>query len=427
MKRICKRLLARRFIPLALIFFLFHPAHSSAYTLKELQDAGVANRDIIEKYKLAIQQQEEDEKVNKSNFWPKLDVSYNANLLDEETALENDENSYLMGTLSYNVFSGFRDRNNVLSSELTTHAREFDFKDITQEIRYRIALRYIEIYRAKNRLDVSKDEVVLITKQHRDAVNRHKVGLIRKNDLLKFKVQLDDSIQKKDSDEAALQKSLNQLRFETGVDVSKDDLLFEEFSTIPKVRDFSYYQSVLTEHQSRIKGLESAISAQEYNVEASKSAYYPSVDVSASYKKYGDDFVFGTEENGEDEVRIAMDVNLNLFDGFGKYANIQKNSIEVKRIKSDLHELKAQLETDLKNILNDLDVAEKNLKTAESSVSLAEENQRVSDVAFKGGVESATDVLVTVLSLSRAKFNAIDARSQVFLKYYQLMRLIENL
>jgi outer membrane protein TolC len=220
---------------------------------------------------------------------------------------------------------------------------------------------------------------------------------------------------------------MNQLRFETGIDVSEDDLSFDEFSTIPKVKDFDYYQSILKENQSRIKGLETAISAQEYNVEASKSAYYPSVDVSASYKKYGDDFVFGTEENGEDEVRIAMDVNLNLFDGFGKYATIRKNRIEVKRIKSDLHELKARLETDLKNILNDLEVAEKNLKTAESSVSLAEENQRVSDVAFKGGVESATDVLVTVLSLSRAKFNAIDARSQVFLKYYQLMRLVENL
>jgi len=427
MKQIYKRLICNKFIPLVFILIFCHPGMVWSLTLKELQDTGITNRKIVEKYRLAVQQQNEDERVNSSNFWPQLDVSYNANLLDEETALENDENSYLMGSLSYNLFSGFRDRNNLLSSEMMKHAKEFDLKDITQEIKYRIAVRYIEIYRAKNRLEVSRKEVSLIKKQHRDAVNRHKVGIIRKNDMLTFKVQLDDSIQKMDSDEAAMQKSLNQLCFETGTTVSKEDLLFEEFTHIPQPEGFEHYLSIINENQSRIKGLESVISAQKHTVKSFKSTYYPSVDVSASYKKYGDDFVFGSEENGEDEVRVAMDVNLNLFNGFGEYAEIQKNQIEVKRTTSDLHELKARLETDLKNILNDLEVADKNLKLAESSVSLAEENQRVSDVAFKEGVESATDVLVTVLSLSRAQFNAIDSRSKLFLKYYQLMRLIENL
>ena len=258
-------------------------------------------------------------------------------------------------------------------------------------------------------------------------MNRYKVGLIRKNDMLKLKVQLDDSVQKMSSDEAAMLKSLNHLCFETGTQISEDNLLFEEFSHLPEVLDYANYQSILKENQSRIKGLESVMSAKKHTVASFKSAYYPSVDISANYKKYGDDFVFGLEENGEDEIRYQMDVNLNLFDGFRKQADIQKSRIEVKRTANDLHELKAQLETDLKNILKDLEVADKNLKVAESSVSLAEENQRMSDVAFKEGVESATDVLAAVMNLSRAKFNTINARSKLFLKYYQLMRIIENL
>ncbi|MBW2219669.1 MAG: TolC family protein [Deltaproteobacteria bacterium] len=427
MMQILKRLSYSKILPLVITLLLLHTESAWSMSLAELQDAGIANRKIIEKYRLAVQQQKEDQRASSSPFWPQLDVSYNANLLDEETSLENEENSYLMGSLSYNLFSGFRDRYNVLSSEMLKNAKEFDLQDITQEIKYRIAVRYIEIYRAKNRLEISRGEVVLITKQHRDAVNRYKVGLIRKNDMLKLKVQLDDSIQKMDSDEAAMLKSLNHLCFESGTKISKENLLFEEFLRLPEVKNFASYQAVLKENQSRIKGLESVISAKKQTVESFKSAYYPSVDISANYKKYGDDFTFGLEENGEDEIRFQMDVNLNLFDGFKKQADIQKSRIEVKRTASDLHELKAQLETDLKNILNDLEVADKNLKLAESSVSLAEENQRVSDVAFKEGVESATDVLVTVLSLSRAKFNAIDARSKLFLKYYQLIRIIENL
>jgi len=427
MMQILKRLSYNKVIPLIITLVLWHTGNAWSLSLIELQDAGIANRKIIEKYRLAVQQQEEDQRAGNSPFWPQLNVSYNANLLDEETSLENEENSYLMGSLSYNLFSGFRDRNNVLSSEMLKNAKEFDLQSITQEIKYRIAVRYIEIYQAKNRLEVSRDEVALISKQHRDAVNRYKVGLIRKNDMLKLKVQLDDSIQKMDSNEAAMLKSLNHLRFETGAQISGDSLLFEEFSCLPEVLDCADYQSILKENQSRIKGLESVVAAKKHTVESFKSAYYPSVDISANYKKYGDDFVFGLEENGEDEIRYQMDVNLNLFDGFRKQADIQKSRIEVKRTANDLHELKAQLETDLKNILKDLEVADKNLKVAESSVSLAEENQRVSDVAFKEGVESATDVLAAVLNLSRAKFNTINARSKLFLKYYQLMRIIENL
>lgn len=422
-----KQLSFCRVILLSLALALLTSINAWSMTLEELQHAGIVNRKIVENYRLAVQQQEEALQAAESPFWPRLDVSYNANLLDEETELENDENSYLMGSLSYNLFSGFRDRYSVRSFEMLKNAREFDLENITQEIKYLIALRYIDVYRAKSRLEVSRDEVVLLSKQHRDAVNRYKVGLIRKNDMLKLKVQLDDSIQKMDSDEAAVLKSVNLLCFETGSQVSEEDLEFDEFLVLPEIKGLAYYQSLLNENQSRIKELEFTIAAQKHMIDSYKSAYYPSVDVSANYKKYGDDFVFGLEENGEDEIRFQMDVNLNLFDGFKKYADIRKGRLGVRRTTHNLHELNARLDTDLKNVLRDLDVAFKNLKTAESSVALAEENQRVSDAAFREGVESATDVLSAVLSLSRAKFNAIDARNRLFLKYYQLRRIVGNL
>lgn len=396
-------------------------------TLAELQQKGVSNRQVIEKFRLAIQQQKEVQTARQSFFWPTLDLNYNANLLDESTPLENENNSELEGSISYNLFSGFKDQNNVRASEQLKFAKEFDLQNIIQEIKYRVAIRYLEIYRNKNRLAVARAEVKLLEKQFRDARNRHKVGLIRKNDMLKLKVQLADSLQKMESARTDLSKSVNNLGFETESTIDVDTLDFDEFSGLPTVQEFPHYLSILYENQSKIKALESIISAQSYTAKSAQSAYYPFVDVSANYSKYGDDFVFGLEENGEDEIRLQMDVNLNIFDGFKKQADISVASIEVKRTRKDLHELKLRLKTELENILKDLEVARKNLSVAEGSVSQAEENQRVTDVAFKGGVESATDVLVAVLSLSQAKFNTIDARSQVFLKYYQMLRLIENL
>lgn len=396
-------------------------------TLVELQEMGVSKRQIIEKSRLTVQQQEEAQTARESYFWPQLDLNYNANLLEESTLFENDKNSELGGSISYNLFAGFKDQNNLRASEQLTSAKEFDLQNVIQEIKYRIAIRYLEIYRNKNRLAVVRSEVKLLEKQVRDAKNRHKVGLIRKNDMLKLEVQLADSVQKTESTRADVMKSANYLDFETASTIDADDLNFDEFNDLPEVKEFAHYLSILYDSQSKIKELESIISAQTYKAKSAQSAYYPFVDVSANYAKYGDDLVFGLEENGEDEIRLQMDVNLNIFDGFKKQADINVASIEVKRTRKDLHELKARLKTELENVLKDLEVAQKNLYVAEASVSQAEENQRVTDVAFKGGVESATDVLVAVLSLSQARFNTIDARSQVFLKYYQMLRLIENL
>lgn len=400
---------------------------SWAVTLAELQETGVSNRKIIEKYELAVQQQEQGKRANQSFFWPQLDVAYNANLLDEEAPLENDHNSQLIGSLSYNVFSGFKDRNNLRASEQLISAKQFDLQNINQEIKFRIAIRYLEIFRARSRLAVARDEVALLQKQFRDAENRYNVGIIRKNDMLKLEVQLSDSIQKMETADANVLKSLNYLMFESGATVGRDELSFEEFVQLPEVMGFEYYLSILYENQSKINELEALIAAQSYTVDAVKSTYYPSVDLTASYRKYGDDFVFGLDENGEDEMRLQMDVNLNIFDGFKKQADISQARMEISRREKDLFELKEQLSTELKNFLKDLEVAQKNLQVAERSVSQAEENQRVSDVSFREGVESATDVLVAVLGLSQSKFNTIDARSQVFLKYYQLMRLLEKL
>jgi outer membrane protein len=398
-----------------------------AITLSELQQKGIANRKIIEKYRLAVQQVEESLIISRSPFWPSLDIRYSANALDEDSTTENSKNSELVGSLSYNLFSGFKDRYQTIASDQLKTSKEFQLQDIIQHIKFQVAIRYLDAFKAKNQLTVSSSEVALLRKRYRDAENRYDVGLIRRNELLKLQVQLDDSIQKMKTAEAALQKSIHYLEFETESKLIENDLLFTEFSTLPEVRDLEYYRSLLGTNRSEIKALEALQSSQSYQASSLKSVYYPSVDVSANYTKYGDDFLFGLEEEEEDEIRLTLDVTMNLFTGFKNKAQINRAKLEERLTADDLHELKKRLETELKNALMDLDVARNNLEVAESSVNQAEENLRITDVAFKEGVETATDVLDAVLNLSRAKFNAIHSRSEVFAEYYQLMRLVEEL
>ncbi|MFO7560720.1 MAG: TolC family protein [Desulfobacterales bacterium] len=419
---------------LTLIIILWLTNMSWAISLSDLQDIGVTSRKVIEKHRLAIQKEEQNIKISRSPFWPSLDVRYTGTALDEATLFEKSYNHELVGSLSYNLFSGFRDRYSNLSYDSLKTAREFELQSIIQSIRFNIAIRYLDIFRAQNQLKVSQDEVALLRKRYQDSESRYNVGLIKKNDLLKLKVQMDDSLQKMKKAEAALQKSINYLEFETEVKISGDDLNFDELNHLPEVMDEAYYLEAQENNRSEIKALESIRTSQAYGVKSLNSAYYPAVDMVASYKKYrenykqiGEEYIFGLEENWEDEARLQLNVTLNLFNGLKNNAQIHKAKLEANITSSDLHELKMNLATELKNTLMDFQVASKNLEVAESSVSQAEENLRVTDAAFKEGVETATEVLDAVLNLSRAKNNVILARSEVFFYYYKLMWLTETL
>ena len=127
-----------------------------------------------------------------------------------------------------------------------------------------------------------------------------------------------------------------------------------------------------------------------------------------------------------EELRLQLLIRMNLFDGFKKNNTIRKADIEVINARHDMDELKKTLNTDLRNTLLDYDVALKNMKVAEASITQAEENLRITDASYKEGVETATGVLDAIFYLARAKNNFINARNEVFANYYKLTRLTDD-
>ena len=103
--------------------------------------------------------------MSRSDFWPQVDVEYEGNWLDEDTVLEKTPNSSLTGSISYNLFSGFKDRYSALSASMLKEARENELKSIIQNVKYRIALGYLKIYQARSLLHVSENEVALLEKR----------------------------------------------------------------------------------------------------------------------------------------------------------------------------------------------------------------------------------------------------------------------
>lgn len=408
-----------------IVAFFFPQPRVSGMTLDELQEIAVENRKIVRKYETGVRMGELDEKIVKSRFLPSADLSFTANRLDEDSAVENSENSSLAGTVSYTIFSGFKDSHDLHAATSIKKTRRHELETVVQDIRHSVARRYLDIYGTKNRLKVAEDEYNLLVRRHEDATSRHSVGLIRKNELLRIKVELDNAQQNLKKAGADFKKSVNTMEHEIGQPLNADELAFAEFEKNPEIASVDHYIG-LVDQKSDVRALEMMLAAAKSEVLSAKSEYYPQVDASASMRTYGDDYVLGADEGNENELRLQIEASINIFDGFEKYHSVNKAKLNVKRIEYDLDELKGELRTDLKNGLLDCGVSLENLKVAEAAISQAEENLRITDISFKEGVETAADVLDAIYNLSRSKYNHINAKNELFLKYYGLLRLTDG-
>lgn len=396
-------------------------------SLAGLQQMALQNRQIIQKYLVNLQRDKKDETIAESAYYPSVDVSYTLNTLKDPSPFENRENSIAYGAVSLNLFNGFRDKYNLRSARLLSRAQNYKLQGIKQDIQLNVALRYLAVFDRKAKLNVAKDRFNLLGKLYQDAENRKKVGLIDKNELLKFKVDLDDANITLKKDRAELAKSVALLNREAESRVAVDELSLKEFSNMPHMDSPEKYEQEMLAHRSEIKFLKENAQAAAIKVKARRSLYYPKVDLVGSYRKSANDYLNETTDAyNTQELRGQLVLSMNLFDGFSKSAQVDKAELEVQAIHHDLAELKRDLKTNLHNLFLDYQVSLENTGVAQGGIDQAEENLRITRLKYKEGLQTESDLLDAIANLSRAKYNYVAAATEVFANYFQITRMAEK-
>lgn len=394
--------------------------------LSELQWQAVRNRPLIQKYRLSLESAQREIAYKRGQFWPILDLGYRANALNEATPFEPKKNSHWGGTISYNLFNGFRDHYNLAAAKHAEKIKAYALAGIAQDLQLSIAIVYLDLFEKKTFLKIVEDQLALIEKRRTDTQSRFEVGLVSKNEVLRLTVEKNEILQKQRQAEANVEKSRNQLAFATNTSIQMNNLLFKEFELLPNIDSFEILKENMLQNRSELKALKATVALLTEDAQAARSGLWPSADIAASYNRFGDDFYPNKYDEYRDENRIQLNLNINLFDGFQKYERIKQKELAVEQARLDLTELENQLITELNNRIIDLNVAKENLTVAQSAIAQAEENVRITEEASKAGVETATDMLNAILNLSTARFNRTSARNNVFRNHFFLQRTIDG-
>jgi outer membrane protein TolC len=395
-------------------------------SLAELQKNAIDNRKIIEQYQANLDKSSKDVTIARSSFMPNFDVSYTTNSLNESNPQEAIDNSVAYGVITWNLFSGFYDYYNIRSARLLEKAQFYKLQSVKQDIQLNVALRYLEIFNRQTSLEVAEESYTTLKKLHEDAQNRFSVGLIEKNELLRFKVDMNNAAITAKKARAELSKSLQRLVFETDAPIRMVDLDFQEFSQLPVLENQENYQLSMLTKRSDILALEELEKAVALQVKAAYAGRYPRLDVSGSYRKYENDYSTGDGDYYEEELRGKAVLTITLFDGFSQQAEVSKAKSEKRSVAAQLQELKKSLHMELTNLFFDYEVSIDNAAVSQATIEQAKENLRITRLKYKEGLEKESDLLDAITNLSRAKYTYVTARTEVFANYFKITRAVEN-
>lgn len=407
-----------------IIPMLFSAATVYGLDLAQMQKMALENREVIQEYVTRLEQSEKDITRARAGYYPAVDIGYTANALNESNTFEASENSVATGRISWNIFSGFRDKYSLRSAEKLKEVEQYKLQGIEQDVQLDVALAYLLAYERLANRKVAESAFETLEKVYRDGENRFQVGLIGKNELLKFRVDYDNADITLKAARAGLEKSLNQLSRQVGRSIPFADLDFADFSELPPRIDREEYIRQMLAKRSEIKTLEAVIEANEALAKSELSGYYPFVDIAGIYRKYDDDYINGSGSAVDEEVRGQLVMSMNLFQGFSTEATVARARLEARAVQHQLSELKNSLLTELDNLHIDFEVSLENVDVANRSIEQAEENLRITQLKYDEGLQRESDLLDAITNLSRAQYNYVAVIRTLFLNYFSLTRMI---
>lgn len=375
---------------------------------------------------LEMQENRYQLKEQKSQLYPQLEAfsdfdyyyAVPKTLLPGEILGESGQIPVEMGT-TFDWNSGFRatqllyDQSYFTSLKLTRQKKdmkELDVQKQKEEVAYQVSRVYY-LARATNRQLKHYNMSIENMKQLLEIARLQQQNeVIRRLDRDQVEVDMNNLQTEADQLEVLYKKQIRLLQFLTGVDYDTDIQLSDSLVYTPgEVNRQTPAWSKMTELQIADQQIEIARLSNSID----KQSYWPTLSATFQYYYQGQRNQFDFFEDGDDKFFkagfVGLSLSIPLFNGFQKQAQISQNKIQLKQLRNSRRNTARSLHKDL---LDAREAYEKNrrvLTRQKKNIAVAEENYRISLLAYKNQTLALADLLRAQNSLVEARLSYDDA------------------
>jgi len=321
-------------------------------------------------------------------------------------------------TLTQPVFTGGKLKYAYKQSEENLKKVDYEYQTLCRNISFDVKDTYFSVLKAQKFLEVAKELKKQSEKHLNVAKKFFESGMATKVDVLKTEVFLSEINQEIIETENALSLSISNFNFLLNQSLATK-IILEDTLKVQKI-DVPFYEWKKTAFKNRpeLKEFESMLKISGYGIKVAKGDYYPQVSLLSNYlNEKGNQDSIGKWKSSWNVV-LAFEVDIWNW-GSNKY-KVKSAKSQEEQLKKEFQLFKNGIELEVKNAYLNLKSSERKIETAKKSIEEAKESLRVTNLLYKEGMTTTTEVLDAQTSLANTKNNYCQALYDYQISYAQL-------
>ena len=412
---------------------VFGAQAQKVWTLDECISYALEHNLDLRKTQLARQQAEYQYKASKNAWLPTLSANAGEYLGFGQSpsytgvyVSDNSSSASFGANLSLPLFQGLNLYNTTKADALNLQATEMDQKAAQLNLKLNVMAFYMQVLYGKEQVEIARRQVELSTEQLQKTQQLFENGRIAEADVYESQAQLASdqaSLIQMETDLALSLLTLAQaLEIEDveGFEVSEPEAFFAGQNQELDAPQTTITQALL--NQPSMEAARLRLQKSHYDLKATKSAWYPSLDFYAGYSNglyhyFTDNYPntpFDEQLKRNSRAQLGFSLNIPIFDGM-------KTKYRVKMTELSITDQQFDLENTEKSLRKEIQQAYGNAKAAQQKMAAMENSLDASRVAYeyaKGGYDMGKK---TLLELNESKIRLHKAESDLLQARYEYL------
>lgn len=372
-----------------------------------------------------------------TKFLPTLGASYtyihrneertSPSLLSGRDIVSSPQDQYTFATtFTQPIFTGFVLINEYKLTELGLDRAEVSAKLTRQNVILDAKNAYFSVLKSQKLLDVAHQTVASIASQKEVSENFYKVGLSPLNDLLQSQVQLANAKQQLTIAQNNLEIARTQFNTVLRRPVNMPVSLVDELDYSSFLESLDSCLDMAQKNRLEIQVADLDIEVAEKQVKLTEKDYFPSVNLTGTYARTGDDWDAHGGEGISDSAGWNVQATASWdFWQWGRTGYGRKEKLaRLSQSKYRKTEVLDNINLEVKQSFLRTKEAEQNIVTIEKAVEQAKENLRITEEQYKEQVATQTDVLIAQTLLTQTMTNYFNALYDFKIAHAVLMRAL---
>ena len=388
-------------------------AAAETLTLDQAVNSALQNSFAIKEAQNHEKSTRENLKSSRTDFLPKATANYSYTQLDDApyqvvggTARQVGDTDavHFDVTVVQPLFKGFGILSRYKIARAESEIGSLELEQAAMDVIRDTKTAYYEALLALNIQKVAEDQVKTLEAQEKDAQGFYDHGVIPKNDLLKTRIARASAVQEREKARADARIAVSRLNIVMGSPIDRDLALGPVDTVVTEPGELGELMEFAVKNRPEMRIMGQGLESYQASVNLARSTCYPELSLVGRYEQNGDDpGATDNDYSNDHNTSVSIQARWTFFEWGKSRADTREIRYEKQAFNEKIKAAEGRIRLETKQEYLNLQVREKNIRTAEEALEQARENFRITRSRYLQQVTTATEVLEAQTFLSRAE------------------------